>query len=408
MRRRTIELCVGLGLLLGPLGYALTLEPEVVEVVEVVEMVEMVEVAPAPVPAAERVTPTVEPEPEPGVELKPESEPEPESAEIAPMTQAFTPLPFAFVTKAGLLLSTDAQPSWGKGRLRAHRGPGEFRAAKRADAAAIPEALWAQRGRTFDLYDAEGKVCTARLGELSILAQHDGPSLFDLYHGSMEDYDEDEYETFDRQDHPPAEIRAKVWAHASTPDYESAWLVAEVVGDGSCQGALWARDSALPPPALLQPRDEPSQLSARRLAAHDASPELAAMKTAYDQWRTELGAPEGTHYEPWETLAREHPATVRTWHDERGAAVLTELRFGKPSEYCSSDPATMLTSLDRVVDGRFEATEHAIDPIAVFDADLDGQYELLYRNADDGEVADLVSETLAQRWDVDEVFYCPC
>ncbi|MBL8944817.1 MAG: hypothetical protein JNK45_16770, partial [Myxococcales bacterium] len=42
--RRGIEFTVGLGLLLGPLGYALTLESEVVEP-EVVEVVEIVEVA---------------------------------------------------------------------------------------------------------------------------------------------------------------------------------------------------------------------------------------------------------------------------------------------------------------------------------------------------------------------------
>ncbi|MBL4688793.1 MAG: hypothetical protein JKY37_29660 [Nannocystaceae bacterium] len=58
MPRRTIELVVGLGLLLGPLGYALTLEPEVVEVPTVVQVDRLV-TPPAEVRLVER---EVEPE----------------------------------------------------------------------------------------------------------------------------------------------------------------------------------------------------------------------------------------------------------------------------------------------------------------------------------------------------------
>ncbi len=397
---------MGLGLLLGPLAYALMLRPEVVEVPgPCAEPVADASVEPPPPAAglAMQAEPASAPAPEAEAEPAPAPAPEAEPA-LAP--EPSDRVPFAFVNEAGLVLSTAANPAWGTGRLRAHDGPGQFRAAKRVDVARIPEALLAQRGRTFDLYGADGKVCTARLGELSVLAQHDGPSLYEVFHGSMDaaEWDEDEedpIEAFERQTHAPREIRAKVWSSTTDGD-DSVWLVAEIVGDAPCEGALWARDAELPPPAVLHRAREPLPILAERVAAHEASATLATAKVAYAQWlrdRPEDARPTTA----WADIEREHPAAAKAWLDEAGVPRLTELDFGYVEDGCGDFPETSITSVDVVVDGRFEPTEHVIDPVAVFDADLDGRYELLYAER-------LASETeaLAQAWSIVEEFYCPC
>lgn len=397
MRRRSIELGVGLALLLGPLGYALTLEPEVVEVVETVPMT--VE-APAPTPI---VVPDVIPSVAPPKEIAPPTQSTPPT-QSAPVPD--DRLAFAFVTEAGLVLSTEAPTSWGRGRLRAHPGPGEYRAAKRADPEAIPEALWAQRGRSFDLYGVEGKVCTARLGALTVLAQHDGPSLYDLFHGEDGDVD---YEYFEAQEHSPAKIRREVWSQTAGYEFPGAWLVAEVVSPTSCEGAVWARDSELPAPALLRVSDEPSPLTERRIAEHEASEALEQTRVDYTAWYEQELPPEARElYETWAELRAKYPATVRTWHDAEGTATFVELEFGAPGESCGEGFDSTIHAVDRVVEGRFEPTESTTGAIAIFDADLDGRYELLYADEETDRVQTLSSETLAARWDIDAVFVCPC
>jgi hypothetical protein len=396
MRRQTLEISVGLLLLLGPLGYALTLEPRVIEV----ERIAVVEV-PATIAEAAPVEP-VEP-----VEA-PASEPTPVPVEPVPAPDLEDRLSFAVVNEAGLVLTTTADLGWGTGRLREHGGPGQFRAAKQANVAELPEALLAHRGRTFDVYGASGKLCTARLGELSVLAQHDGPSLFEVFHGSMDaiewgsdEGEEDPVQAFERQTHAPRQIRAAVWA---AMEADTAWLVAELVSDTSCEGALWARDAALPLPTVLHRTEGPSPIIEQRLAAHAASTTLAETKAAYAEWRNAV--PEDSRqYEPeWADIERDHPASAKAWLDETGTPRLVELDFGGYDQGgCGDYPVTEISSVDLVIDGVFEPTPHVIEPTAVFDMNLDGRYELLYEDS-------LTSETpeLSQIWTVMEEFYCPC
>jgi hypothetical protein len=395
MRRRTIELGVGLGLLLGPLGYALTLEPEVVEVVHEVEVVVTPPASAEPVTVERVDAPTTEPAPVAPAPVAP-----------APAPSLEGRLPFVFVNEAGLVLHTAADPAWGTGRLLAHAGPGEYRAAKRVDVAKLPDALWAQRGRTFDVYGASGKLCTARLGELSVLAQHNGPSLFEVFNGSMDTIewgseDEDPTAAFERQTHTRKQIRAKVWSSTTLGD-DSVWLVAELVSDRSCEGGLWARDAELPPPAVLHRAEGPLPITLQRIAAHAASDTLAAAKLAYEEWRNGFPADERPTL-LWSTIEEEHPASATAWIDEGGTPRLVELDFGYTEDGCGDFPETRISSVDRVVDGEFEPTTHAIAPVAVFDVDLDGRYELLYDTS-------LASDTpaLAEAWILFEEFYCPC
>lgn len=397
MPRRTIELVVGLGLLLGPLGYALTLESEVVEVPTVVQVDRLVTL-PGEVRLPER---EVEPEP-----TEPELEPEPEAAEPTPPEPA-TPdlhgrLAFAFVNEAGLILSTEAIRAWSTGRVRAHPGPGLYRAAKRANGKTIPDELWAHRGRTFDLYGADGKVCTARVGAMSVLAQHNGPSLYEMYYGADYD-DETEYDEFEAA-HPSAkEIRRKVWSSASD---DTLWLAAKLISDEDCQGALWARDEALPLPTVLRRTTDVSEPGGRRLAEHHASDALAEVKAHYIEWYRELGEFRA-QYDPWDTLVKRHPATVASWL-EADIVRLVELEFGEEPEGCGDGDDTRITSLDLVVGTAFEPLDRGSNPKAVFDSDLDGKFELLYSDELSGAPWYLGSETVETSWSLDEVFVCPC
>lgn len=403
MRRGTIERIVGMSLLLGPLAYALTLQPQVVEVVEVVEVVQIaegIEAAPTLVPD---VIPEIPPAPAPDLD---------DAAPVvapAPTPTSEGRLSFAFVTAAGLVLSTEAKTAWGKGRLRDHAGPGEFRAAKRADPKRIPEDLWAQRGRTFDLYGTDGKVCTARLGTLSILAQHDGPSLFELYYGEDGAEPEVDYDTFEAQHHSAAQIRRKVWSTAMDDEYGTAWLVASLSSDTPCKGALWARDRELPAPVILRASDEPSALTQQRLAQHEASEALAQTRRDYIAWyENELTDEIREDTETWEALVGEYPAHVRTWLDAQGRATFVELDFGDEGGWCGEGFDSSIASLDRVIDGRFEPTEHPRAPLMIFDADLDGRYEMLFADDTHGGASLLMSESMATDWDINQVFFCPC
>ncbi len=397
MSRRAIELTVGLGLLLGPLGYALTLDAETVVVQERVVMAgpacetEPVRVVPVQVPPTPETV--IEPEPEPTPNPEVVDEPDPD-----------TRIAFAFVNDGGIVLSTMANRSWGKGRIRRHAGPGEYRAAKRADARVIPETLWAQRGRTFDLYGDSGKLCTVRIGELSVLAQHNGPTLYDVFHpegDASEDYDFD-YDAFDRQDHPPKAIRSQVWANAGDEDL---WLVAEPVGDPSCEGALWARDSELPEPTVLRPSDAPSQLTRDRIAQFEASESRAQTQHQYEQWYAELG--DDPYEEDWATVVSENPATVRTWIDADGTTTLLELTFGYQGASCGDGYDSSIEHFEAVADGALSPIEFSVNPLAVFDADLDGSYEMIY-DSDHGGPNWMASETMERGWSIDEAFYCPC
>jgi hypothetical protein len=263
--------------------------------------------------------------------------------------------------------------------------------------------MLAQRGRTFDVYGPNGKLCTARLGELSVIAQHDGPSLFEVFHGSLDavEYEAGEEhpaDVFERQEHTPKQIRGKVWRSADA----DRWLVAELVSDIPCEGALWARDAELPAPRLLHAG--PSPIVEQRLAALEASATLAEAKQEYATWLDEH--PEDREgMSTWAEIEREHPATVEAWLDETGTPRIVELELGTSSDFgeCGDYPITEITAVDEVIDGAFVPTERSTGFRAAFDVDLDGRYELLYENY-------LHSETpeLSLDWSIYEEWYCPC
>lgn len=386
--RQVIELAVGTGLLLGPLVYALSLdaapaaectaelaEPAPVTVVETV----VVEHCEQPVPVEVEVEVPPEPEPEPEVELP-----------LADLAK------FLFVTDAGIVLSSEAERSWGTGRLFEPAGKVSFRAAKRANSTKVPAELWSMRGRSFDLYGADGKVCTARLGELRVVAQYAGWSLGGVLG--------DEWYEEDPEGASKTEIRKGLWQR------DDLWLVAQIASDEPCKGALWARDAELPPPTVLRRSSASNPTVEARRVAFEKSEELAEAERSYRAEYAELAEhdPESLeYYSSWDTIVAQRGVELWSWLDAEGRPQLVGLEFGEEMGGCGS-LSSQLTALDFVRDEAFVPVEHGYAPAAIFDADGDGQLELLY----DNEIGDvsywLVSETLEQAVAVEEDWYCPC
>lgn len=391
-RRQTLraaERVLGAGLVLGPLVYAVSLDRE--PVIETCE-------APAVVSVEDCVAqpPTTEPVPVPVVEPAIEIEATPEPEPVDPSTLAQL-LP---VTANGIVLSLDAEAKWSTGRFYEPPGDASFRVAKRAAIEKLPEQLSSWSARSFDLYGPEGKLCTARVSNLHVISQYDGWGIYGLVEDEQDSSDLDTYER--PSDIPPSRWRTRVWRT------QPHWLVGEFESDGDCSGALWARDAALPAPTVLRPSDAPNPVADARVATFEHSTELAELRREYRAWYAALPE-EAKEWEPsWSKLARENPASVRSWTDGAGVHVL-ELSFGSDSEGCGDGYDAELTAVDLVKPGRFVATEHETGIAAVFDADLDGRWELLYEPSYDTE-ARVVSETQALRYSfsIDRDWECPC
>lgn len=373
--RRVVELTVGLGLLLGPLVYALTLEPTSAPA-------ECIPINDEPVTGD---LPRYQP-PEP-ITIEVVTEPvEVQAPEPKPDLAAML-----FVTDAGVVLSREAEREWGKGRLFEPEGEVTYRAAKRADASKVPAALWSMRGRTFDLYGADGKVCVARLGELRVVGQYDGWSLGGVLG--------DEWRDQDPAAASKAEIREGLWRR------DDLWLVAEIESSDSCKGALWARDAELPPPTILRQSYAPTEASEARLVEFRQSDDLAVTERNYRDAYAELEPEQREYYPTWETLVAEHDASTWSWIDPHGRPLLVGLEFGREPEGCGDPLYSKLTALDHVRGEQFVPVPYGHTPAAVFDADHDGRLELLY-SGDDGHW--LASASLDGQALVEQDWMCPC
>ncbi|KIG14251.1 hypothetical protein DB30_07000 [Enhygromyxa salina] len=385
-RREGLEFAVGGGLLLGPLMFALTLpQPSAAPASCDAEL--PIQAAPTPETIVVEVC---ERAPEPA----PQPQPAPEPAQ-APTDELSA---FLFVTANGLVLSTEAAPEWGAGRLYEPKGDATYRVAKRAAPTEVPAALWAQRGRSFDLYNRDGKVCSARIGELHVVSQYDGWSL----DGVMGDDIWERYE--DPADIPRRLWRPALWARAGH------WLVADIESDESCEGALWARDAALPAPVILTPMTRETAEGKAQLAAFERSAVLQETRADYQRWYDELSA-EGREYEQsWGSIAARYPAKVTSWVDAAARVRLVELDFGADLGGCGDGYPARITKLERVAGDSFEDTEQSPDVDAIFDADLDGEYEYLYVNSGGWSSMTLTSdgEGLDRYLEIDRDFVCPC
>lgn len=376
MRRiRELELVVGAGFLLGPLVYALTLrpaEPTVVEVevVKVVEVTKVVEVVKA--------------------------------AEPAP---TFEPKPFMFVSGNTVILDTQASTDWARGELFEPVGEVSHRAARPADLERLPAGIATRVQQPIDLYGPEGKLCTVAIERLTVVAQYDGWSVNGMYEDAGELEQEVEY---DDEGWPigvtPAERRNKLW------DTQPKWLIGELAIDPSCEGASWARDTALPAPMILTESERSNATGRARLRAFRRSSALTELRAEYEAFLAELDPESLAVFDDWDRIAKEDPARASVWLDGAGEAQVVELRFGpQPGGGCG-DFDVYRTRLEVRRGATFETSEWSVDPIAVFDADLDGQFELLYDIQADGWARTLRSSSpsLAMEAEVYADFICPC
>lgn len=347
-------------------------------------------VEPDPVELSEAVAPEpelVEP-PEP-------SEPEPTTLPIPADLADRSPL---LIVHAGMLiLDTKAAPDWTRGRIS--EPPGNLdnhRASKPIVLAKIPAHHLAQRERSFDLYDSDDKLCTAKLGELRVIAQYRGPDVDDLF--DQQDYANDSPEVTPSK----TELLAKVW---STQPH---WLVAELIPAGDCrlEDALWARDAQLPPPLLLTRSRDENPITRARARQFETSSELAKKRADYQAWYDALDPQARANQPDWAKLVEDWPLEITSWLDPQGQPRLIELSFGT-GPGCDDDVFdSTITAVEQVTKGGLLPTGHDLGPSAVFDADLDGRFELHYPTGED--TGSVRSETLAVEVDIDADLSCSC
>jgi hypothetical protein len=150
-------------------------------------------------------------------------------------------------------------------------------------------------------------------------------------------------------------------------------LVASFAPDPTCEGALWARDASLPAPNVLvlgKEREHAALLKEehRRALASEAGQKFERDYAAY------AAEPEfAEDADPWSRVSK---GQRQVWVDQQGAAQLVSLEFGShrfaPCRWQGPNFGVVrqLSMPDQSING-------APAPVAVFDADLDGRYELL-------------------------------
>lgn len=350
-----LEFLVGAGFLLGPMAYALTLPTEGTGQCE--SNVVVVELE------GECSGPVVESEPAPVIEPAPDLAPAPELAPASTPEPSTGPHAFAFLAGDGnyVVLATDVDASWGTGRSFEPDGDAEKRVGKRADLDRVDAEHRAQIGRTFDVYGRFGDHCTAKIERLMVVAQY-GWGTEGL---ELEQYDP---ETDEAIEHSPEAIQEAVWTT------QERWLVG-VLDDDRC-GGVWARDAALPAPTILTHTRKPSPTIAARIA-HFEREELPPLREDYEAFRAEHDDPD-YELEAWDVRMAKQDPDVGTWIDTAGVARFVTLDYGFGDSVCWDGPSTEIQSFDVVEDGTFKGVDSRIDVAAVFDVDLDGDFERLY------------------------------
>jgi hypothetical protein len=266
-----------------------------------------------------------------------------------------------------IVIDSNADPNWATGPdlIVESNGYHEKWLIERAFQTNSPDLL-RYAGMQVDLYGASGRVCTAVVEKLTIEA-----------HVAMED----------------------VGGHKATPDPDTLWKALSpasehavlLVGsfttplheDPKCEGALWARDAKLPPPVMLvrgDPKHHAALLAAehRRVLASEPGKALAAEYAKF--------ADDPDNYDP--EFPEDDPSWARysvgqreVWVDEHGTPRVVSINFGShdftPCRY-EGPVYGVVRSLDGAGEDLFvEQVERAPPPIAVFDADDDGRWELL-------------------------------
>jgi hypothetical protein len=248
---------------------------------------------------------------------------------------------------------------------------------------ALPPELRQSLGGPIDLYGPAGKQCTVTLDDLAIEAR------------ILPDDDDDSLDA------------ERLWQLVESPGEDDQVLVLLVAGfatDPRCAGALWARDARLPPPIVLHPvetDDTVALLSEERARVLDSKlgRELADDYSKYVE--------DDPNALPWSTYVAQ--AIGQVWFDDHDDAQLIVVTFGEGLAVpCFPVPVyTAARPIDE--EGPWPYPLWRPTPRAVFDADLDGRYEMLIPLPWGGLVhLDLISETLRMQLSLPDESWLNC
>lgn len=133
------------------------------------------------------------------------------------------------------------------------------------DASRLPERARLAIGRDVHVYSASGRVCTARIGQPTLVSEMSGTIEYFAQYDYSADDDDEAIEIHE----PAIADPASIWSAGRR------LVVAPLEGDG-CDDALWVRDVALAEPLVYVPRivevsaDLPSP-AARRMVQRSAA-----------------------------------------------------------------------------------------------------------------------------------------
>lgn len=258
---------------------------------------------------------------------------------------------FMFVTRGAVVLESEADAAWGTGPTRRKRvDEYAVEGHRDVDASKLPASLQGLSGVAVTMYGANGRVCDARLGALSLYGYASGEEV-------------------------PADPGAGEDTLPSMPHLVAGFTAT----GGDCQAALWARRADLPPPAVFvaQRRVEPA-LVARARAASETKAALSRMEALYAEFTASMSA-QGDRAVAWPKFVTKHLRT-RAWTQQGGGRTLVMVELGDPENircdaYFTESAALMF---EVVGDGlRLLGGEVPWRPVAVFDADVDGTLEVL-------------------------------
>jgi hypothetical protein len=291
--------------------------------------------------------------------------PKPQPPAAALWSQLVGPRSFMFMFQRFVVLETDADPTWETGELLELEAGGDIVAAKQAATSKLPREFEALFGQEIDVYAEVGKTCTGKLGQLYVIAlepTHD------------------------------VRLRAAAW------DTQPHWLIGELEvapSERPCAG-YWARSASLPAPTIVVESDQPNPARIARIEAFRRSPIPQDLFDDYQKYRQDQfqANPEsavklGTN--PYEF-------TVTTWLDHEDDPVFVALEYGYPDstlERYMDFQRVLGVEFDPLSPSPDPRTGLRPDPLAVFDADHDGEFELIF-GSDSRQPTILVSKTLGQ------------
>jgi len=285
---------------------------------------------------------------------------------------------FGFVRDGYVILSQAAATSWGRGPLRGRAGPPSrdlhtyMYAEQDADLAAIPEEFRGADGSIVDVYGDHGKICEARLGALTVVAEFDGMPFFSE-HGFVPHDD-------GTLDHEQGEaLRASIFKR------EDRWLTAQINLPAACEGAVFARSASLPAPLMWA--SEVGVTSKKRREDFLSAAE-ARLRDEYERYldTQAVRAPDLGGPPDWDTFARS--SYQRRVY--RGGAGLKRVLFqsvGEAPQSCGDgfDASHSKTTLLRAGDVEPLPPMDWLraPPVAFLDVDHDGRLEVLIYEVDD-------------------------